>query len=317
LSLQYLTLLALLITVAQAYLTVNKLWIRKHEPAVAESVSIMGETLGLAPTAILAVNFTVHGSWEGAMDGLVWTVVGLVTLLIGTGRWVEGKRRRSLWTLIRQALSVEKDEVGDLARSFLRPSGARQILRILGQVALIDQDLDEREQSFIEAFAESWGLRFSWDELRGEVEGGQLDFVTLRRALEEYLHLSPPPAQASQLGDVLGALVAIDEQTTGQEELILAELQGMLAGYVNRDDPEQGWGVAIVPQDSAQDTAIATLLPGVSKRKVEGGSAFVLGPYYSARYADMIGDQYRSLDFFATVVRVPHDEPGGTRSHAA
>ena len=226
-SLQYLTLLALLITVAQAYLTVNKLWIRKHEPAVAESVSIMGETLGLAPTAILAVNFTVHGSWKNdGRPGLDGGGPGHAPDRHGTvGRGqappklvdldpsgpLRGERRgRRPRPELSPALRGPTDSPDPRAGGFDRPGSGRA------------------EQSFIEAFAESWGLRFSWDELRGEVEGGQLDFVTLRRALEEYLHLSPPPAQASQLGDVLGALVAIDEQTTGQEELILAQLQGCL-----------------------------------------------------------------------------------------
>ena len=307
-NLQLLAVLALVMTAAQAYLIVNKLWIRKHEAAVAESVSILGETLGILPMGILTVTFLTRGSWEGVVDAIIWIFVGVVTIAIGTGRWVEGKRRRGFWTLVREAVKLERDEVGDLARSFLRPSGAPKILRVLGRVALIDRDLDERERAFIETFAENWGIDFSWDELRGELEGGQSDFAELRRALDDYLRLSPPPAQASQLGDVLGALVAIDEQTTDEEELMLDELQGMLAEYVDREGQGLGWGVAIVPQNPDQDAAIASLLPGVERRAVEGGHAYVLGPYHSPRYAELVRARYRSLNIFTTVVRVSHDE---------
>ena len=312
-----LTAVALVIAAVQAYLIVNKLWIRKHEPAVAESVSIMGETLGLIPLAVLTVSFTAQGTWEGAVDGVIWIAAGLVTIAIGTGRWVEGKRRKGFWTLLREALRLERDEVGDLAKSFFRPSGAGKILDILGQVALIDDDLDERERDFIDAFADAWGIDFSWDDLETTHSGDHLDFVKLRRAVRQYLETSPPPGQVNQLGDVLTALVAIDDQTTGEEELMLDELRGMLTGYVERDAERMGWGVAIVPQDPEQDAAIATLLPEVGKRSVEGGSAYVLGPYHSARYADLIGDQYRSLSFFTTVVRLPHDATRRSPSHAA
>ncbi len=306
-SFGWLTVLALLMGAVQAYLIVNKLWIRKHEPAVAESVSIMGETVGLFTLAVLTVGFLAQGAWEGVVDGLIWVVAGTVTVVVGSGRWVEGRRRRGFWALIRDALRLERDEVGDLARSFFRPSGARQILRILAQVALIDRELDDRERAFIDSFAHAWGLDFSWEDLREEVEGDDLDFVNLRAALEDYLERSPPAAQASQLGDVLGALVAIDEETTEEERLILDELQGMLAGYVDADGVGEGWGVAIVPQDPEQDRAIATLLPDVGKRRVEGGMAYVLGPYYSARYADLMGNRYRALSFFTTVVRLAHE----------
>ena len=291
----------------QVYLIVNKLWIRKHEPAVAESVSIMGESLGLIPLIILTANFVAEGSWPGVIDGAIWIVAGLVTIAIGTGRWVEGKRRKGFWTLLREALRLERGEVADLAKSFFRPSGARKILQILGQMAYIDDHLDDRERAFIDSFAEAWGIDFSWEELSASVTRGQPDFASLRSAMEEYLYTSPPPSQASQLGDVLGALAAIDDETTDDEELILEELHGMIEGYVDPEDADVGggWGVAIVPQDPEQDEAIASLLPDVGKREVEGGRAYMLGPYYSSRYADLMGDRYRALGFFTTVVRAP------------
>ncbi len=294
-----LAVLSLMLATAQVYLILNKLWIRKHEPAVAGSVSIMGETLGLVPLAILSLHYGIEGSLVGVFDSVLWIVAGGVTILIGTGRWVEGNRRRGLWTLIREAIRIERDEVGDLASSFFRPSGARQVLDILGQVALLDSDLDERERAFVEKFADSWGVDFDW----ASVEGGDrdIDFVRLRRAVEAYLATSPPPGQVSQLADAVTALVRIDRQTTSEEELMLEELAGMFGAYTGHAD-HSSYLVAVVPQDPEQDEALTTLLPGRPKHRVQGGLAYSLGPFFSGRYADIVAEQYRRLDFFTTVV---------------
>lgn len=295
---------SLVVAAVQIYLIVNKVWIRKHEPEVAASISIAGETLGLVPLCILTLSFILDGQWAGAADGLMWITGGLVTIAIGSGMWVEGKRGRAFWDLVKDALRVERDEVGSLAARMFRPSGARAILDILGQIALIDQELDPRERDFIDGFAEAWGIELDWDEVLERVDAEELSFVTLRESVAGYLATSPPRAQVSQLSDVVGALVRIDEVLSSEEELILEELEGMFDAYVEGDAGEITFGVAIVPQDTEQDRAISQLLPGVSKRSLEGGRAYVKGPFHSERYADLVAEQYRSLNFFTTVVRM-------------
>lgn len=310
LAIESLAVAALAIAAVQAYLVLNKLWIRKHEPAVAESVSIMGETLGLVPLTVLSLNYAMDGYWAGMADALIWIVAGAVTITIGTGRWVENKHRRGFWSLVREALRLERDEVGDLARSFFRPSAARQVLEILGQVALLDRELDPRERAFVESFARSWGIDFRWDEL--EVgPGDPADMVRLRRSVERYLATSPPHAQVSQLADTLASLVRVDRVTTDEEELMLEELQGMLRSFAGERGESADWTVAVVPQDPAQDRALAALLPELAKRPLEGGLAYPVGPFFSSRYANVVADQYRAMEFFATVVRQGVRQPAG------
>ncbi len=304
-AIQSITVAALVVAAAQAYLILNKLWIRKHEKAVAESVSLAGESLGLVTLVVLGLSSAAHGYWAGFADAAIWVLAGMVTLAVGTGRWVEGRRQRGLWMLIRESLRLERSEVGDLARSFFRPSAARQILEILGQVALLDRELDDRERAFVESFAEAWGVEFRWDELTAG--GSAADMVRLRQSVERYLATSPPDRQVSQLADTLAALVRVDEVTSAEEQLMLDELRGMLHHYVG----ERGEGgrhvVAVVPQDAAQDTALGSLLPEVAKQKLQGGIAYPVGPFFSAPYANLVAEEYRAMNFFATVVAAPSD----------
>lgn len=300
---QVLTVASLFLAAAQIYLTLNKLWNRKHERVVAESISIMGETLGLIPLLFLTVTFVLDGQWEGAVDGSLWLGAGAVTILIGSGRWVEGKRGRSLWTLIRESVSLERGEVGELAKSLLRPSAAGTVLDILSQIALLDTRIDERERRFLESFAEAWGLDFQPDQASRQATGG-IDYLRLRETVSTYLAGSPPDPQVVELRDVVSALVKVDDVVSEEEELMLAELTGMFDHYLARKSGHAVFGVAVVPQSPEQDGAIAALLPTIPRRPVAGGEAYVVGSFFSNAFAEVVGEQYRGLGFFTAVVEM-------------
>lgn len=303
-----LTVASLALAALQIYLTLNKLWIRKHERAVAESISIYGELVGLVPLFLLTLSFMLDQQWEGVVDGVLWLTAGAIVIAIGSGRWVEGHRGRGFWQLVKDAMALERTEVGDLARAFFRPSGADTVLDLLAQVALIDEELDDRERDFVQTFADSWGIELSWDDLsRRRTEGG-LDAIRLRDTVVRYLATSPPPGQVAQLGDVVVSLVHADEQVTPEEELVLSEVGGMLGAYVDGKADQPRFAVALVPQSEEQDLAIRSLLPGLSKEPVAGGSAYVVGRYFSDEYAEVVGAQYRALNVFTTVLQLPEVE---------
>ncbi len=302
-TVQFLAAASLVLAAAQVYLTLNKLWKRKHEPAVAESISIMGEFVGLVPLCFLTLNYLLRGQWEGTVDGILWLGAGSISIAIGTGMWVEGRRGRGFFQLLLEALVVERGEVGDLARRFFRPAGAGRILRILGHVALIDDHLDEREKEFIQSFVDAWGIDFSPEALARSGPAGHVNYRELRGDVEAYLSTSPPANQVTQLSDVVNALIHVDEEVTEEEALVLGELEGMWNAYLDADATVPSFGVAVVPQSPEQDQAIAGVIPNVGKTPVQGGEAYILGRYHSERYAEIMGQQYRDLGFFTTVVR--------------
>lgn len=303
-TVQFLAAASLLLAAVQVYLTLNKLWKRKHEPAVADSISIMGEAVGLVPLFFLTLNFMLDGQWEGIVDGLLWLVAGGASIAIGTGMWVEGRRGKGFVALLKEALALERGEVGDLAKRFFHPAGASRILRILGHVALIDDHLDDREKEFIQSFVDAWGIEFSPEEFRDERTSGHLNYRVLRQDVEAYLGTSPPSGQVQQLSDVVTALVHVDEEVSEEEALMLGELDGMWAAYLDAEAETPLFAVAVVPQHPDQDQAIADVIPNVGKTPVKGGEAYVVGRYHSEHYAELMGGQYRDLGFFTTVVQV-------------
>ncbi len=295
-------------TVAAAYLKINKIWKRKHNAEVADSVSIVGNVIYVIPLSFFALNYIFIAHWQGLIDSVIWIASGIVYILIGSRLWVQSHRHKTFWTRLQEVLKLERSEVGDLAKSFFRPSGAEIILNILAHFAYIDRKLTVREKEFIQSFVDTWHMKFDWNEhSRLAVDDQPVIFIKTREKVEYYLDTSPPVKQVSQLIDVLHVLAKIDESVSAQEKLILEEVDGLLLSYLNASDAQARFAVVIAPQNDNQDSAIATLLPDVEKSEVAGGSGYMIGSYYSQDYAGMICNQYRALGFFT--IEIIHDSP--------
>ena len=292
------------ITVTRLYLKSNKLWMRKHEKSVAESISVTAELLGLLPESILVLNFILERQWQGMISSLLYISLGVFYILIGIKLWVKGERKKGFLRLFIQAFQQEKAEAGNLAKSFLKPSGAKIVINLLCQIALIDDVLDPREKKFIQSFADNWDIYFDWDELKNNrTDGSPVNYVKLRQDLADYLATYPPSKQVCQLKDVITALVNIDEDFCEEEQLIVGELNGLFSLYLGQHDDLELYHVVVVPKGDRDSEAIATTFPELSPYPVANGlAAYNSGPFYSKKYAQIICQQYRSLDLFGLVV---------------
>jgi len=239
---------------------------------------------------------------------IIWIASGIVYVLIGSRLWVQSHRHKSFWIRLKEVLKLERSEVGDLAKSFFRPSGGEIILEILAHFAYIDRNLTVREQEFIQSFVDTWHMNFDWKAHKKlAVVEQQVSFINTRDTVERYLKTSPPVKQVAQLIDVLHVLVKIDDTVTTEEELILGEVDGLLRSYANNSDAQAKFSVVVAPQNDDQDSAIAALLPDVEKAEIAGGSGYMIGSFYSQDYADVICNHYRALGFFT--IDIIHESP--------
>ncbi|MGB5626778.1 MAG: hypothetical protein WBM61_13655 [Woeseiaceae bacterium] len=297
--------IALLLIFVEAYLTVNKIWIRKHEQVVSESVSVSAQLLALATGIPFIALYVMEGAYEGAIGDGVFLLVNLIMIMIGIGFWVEGRRKLGLWANLKKAMRLEKNEASVLLASFIKPVGARQVVQILHGLANIDSHLDERELGFIRSFADKWHIDLdeylSTDEAK-EANAGE-SFAELRILVRDYVRMSPPKDQASQLRDVLTSLVEIDGNVTHEEEIIMNELGGLIDDYVS-GTKSASFAVLIAPQNSAQEVALCEILPINTKEQRLGGEVFKVGQYYSREYADMVCGWYRDTGYLTINERV-------------
>jgi len=288
-----------------AYLKLNKLWKRKHIEEVTNSVSITGNVLDIIPLTVFSLNFLLVAQWQGFIDSVIWIVTGAILVVIGSGTWVERNRRKGFWTRIKAALTLERSEVGNLAMTFLRPSGAEIVLEIFARFAYIDRVLAKSERELIQSFADTWRLEIKWDDYDAlALEDQAVSFVKTRDTVVRYLRTAPPIEQAAQLIDVLDELVKVDEDIADQEKLILDEVRGLLQGYISDTGFDGGFNVIIAPQNHDQEAAIVNILPGAERLEVAGGSGFLVGSFFSKQYANVVCEQYRALGFLTIDLQV-------------
>ncbi|MDW3196296.1 MAG: hypothetical protein R8G66_28240 [Cytophagales bacterium] len=291
----------LIATLVIAYLGTNKVWKRKHEKPVAQSISLVARAISIVTnltfmiqsfsTIFIAINFGI------------WLIVEIILVLIGSGLWVAGEQKKSFWQRIKEALKLESEEAGDLAKSLFRPSNADNVLTILGRLALVDNQLDQKEKEILQSFADDWKVNFDPNKISHLEESDQFSsFDRLRKDVEEYLTLSPPDQQVSQLADIMQSLIKIDGDVSKEEELIVEELLGLINGYLDKHEEDNRFYIAIVPQDTEQETAIKALISDTERKKVAGGLAYVNGPYFSRKYSEILSEQYHQLNCLAVVV---------------
>jgi len=298
---------AAILSFFQIYFMINKLWSRKHEKNVAESISISAMFISILINGSFVFNNFIAGGIPQFAANIMWITGSIIMAFIGVGYWVAGGRKKGIWLLLKQALKLERKEAGDLAKAFFSPSGAETIIEILGQVAMIDGDLDEREMNFIQPFADAWDITIDWSYIKenfGPKSG--VGFHDLRCSMTKYLETSPPETQVSQLGDILNMLVNADAQVTKEEELMMDELTGIISGYLSGESEVPIFKVAVVPQNTSQETAISTIIKDLHKTEIAGGYAYLSEAFYSEKYAEVVCEKYRALNIFTVVIKPEH-----------
>jgi len=301
--------IAAILSFIQIYFIINKLWKRKHELVVAESISISAMFISIFINGFFAVKNLGGGNIPQLSANLMWITASIISTIIGVGFYVSSNRGRSFFSLLLNALNLERKEAGDLAKVFFKPSGATKIIEILGRVAMVDNDLDKKERDFIQGFADTWGIKIDWEGIKKYADESEMRFQKLREAMRSYLSTSPPNDQASQLMDVISLLVNVDGVLTEEEDLMLSELTGLIMKYLGKGSEVDVFMVAVVPQSPEQEKAVENLLKELKKEYVAGGWAYISEAYYSERYASIISAQYRALNVFSIVFNPKNTEP--------
>jgi hypothetical protein len=298
---------AILLTMLTAYLVANKLWTRKHEKVVAESISVSAQLIGIVTMLPFLIKYMLFdGDYMSFANMMIRLALTLFFLAIGVGFWVSVQRRENLLTKAKRALKLEKEESLDLINALIRPSGAKIMLDVLQKLAVIDNQLDEREKTFIQDFADQWNIRIDFSsqfDLVTEKPTGQM-YIEIHSRLSDYLSISPERKQASQFLDIIKLLIDIDQNVSNEEEFIAKEIIGMIEAYVNDDGARAAYSVIVVPQDGNERAAIKALLPDAKPRSEWGGNIYYAGVYHSRGYAEMMSEYYQGLNLFSTVKTV-------------
>lgn len=295
---------AIVLTVVKAYLTANKVWSRKHQKVVSESVSVSAQLIGILTSVPFLIKYAlIDADFMSLANMSIKLSLTFLFLMIGIGIWVRVEGRESLWMKVKRSLKLEKEESLDLINALIRPAGARTIIEVLRQLAMIDKDLDEREMILIQEFADRWNIEIDFHMEFGKTAERPTEqmHIDLRNKLLSYLAISPDKVQASQFLDIINRLVSVDETVSDEEQFILEEIRGLIETYINDGRARTTYSVIVVPQDRDERVAIRALLPDESPRAQWGGNIYYAGIFHSRPFADMMSKKYQALNLFSTV----------------
>ena len=295
--------LAALLSFIQIYFIINKLWKRKHEIIVAESISISAMFISLFINLFFAIKNISVGGYAQLSGNFLWILASTVSLLVGMGLYVHANKGSGFFKLLLKALNMERKEAGDLAKRFFQPSSADKIIDILGRLAMIDNDLDEKEKQYIQKFADNWHINIDWDAIEKYADDSGNKYNKLRKSLKIYLKSSPPKELATHLIDVISLLINADGKVTKEEALMESELTGIIKKYLGEEDDVDFFKVAVVPQNDDQDNAIRSRFPELDRVEIAGGFAYLTEGFYSEDYAEEVSMQYRAFNVFSVVFK--------------
>ena len=303
---------ALIFSVIKGYLTVNKIWKRRKNEEVANSISIVAAMLGFAVGFPFLLNsLIITNDYFSAAKSVVALFLASVFTLIGTGYFVDSNRGKSFFTLLGKALKLEGSESGDLLSDMLRPRGARKIIDILEKLAAIDDDIAQEEIDLIRQFSDKWGI--SVPDLKPGKPENVTNLVELKALVQSYLNEGPDTDVAEGLVDLINMMAEADDEVTDEEAMAVAEFTGMIAHYVSSEkggDIEM-YEVNIVPQGDEQMDAVRELLPELDIVKDRGGQVFKVGKYFSEDYAEAVCKKYISLGLYSGTTKVKVDTNSG------
>ena len=150
---------ALVFSLIKGYLTVNKIWKRRKNEEVANSISIVAAMLGFVVGFPFLLNaLIITNDYFNAAKSVIALFLATVFTLIGTGYFVDKNRGVGFFTLLGRALKLEGKESGDLISDMIRPKGARKIIDILNKLSPIYHKLLNHLLNLISKICERGGI---------------------------------------------------------------------------------------------------------------------------------------------------------------
>ena len=296
---------ALMFSIFQFYLKINKVWKRRKISEVANSISIVASLLGFATLIPFLLNsILISADYPSAVKYVLGLILATVFTLISMGYFVEENRDKNFFTLLLDALGAEKSESTDLLSAMLRPHGATKIIEILTQLAAIDDDIAQEEVDLINDFAEKWRINIP-DIKIGKPEKAT-NLIDLKELVQSYLDEKPDVEVAQNLVDLINMMAEADDEVTEEEAMAVGEFTGMIAHYVSMEEGGSidAFEVVIVPQNDEQTEAVRELIPNIESVKKRGGIIFIVGTFYSEDYANAVCSKYISLGLFTNALKV-------------
>jgi hypothetical protein len=246
------------------------------------------------------ITYTLQNNWQVAITYLIKLIAFTTFFLLSIGFWVKDTKHQGIWQKFTRALKQEADESTNLIKALNQPSGKRELLNILYRIAWLDDELHQKEQKYIQMFADTWGIDPSHLFAEPPPEKGMQKLNRVREQVIDYLALHPSKEQALSLSDVIQVLIRIDEHITKEEELVGAEISYMLSSYGSQEKAPL-YKVIIHAFNLKEQQKLLALVPDAKAEYSLGDIAFNIATFHTASYAEAFRVFYLEQGLFTII----------------
>lgn len=294
----------IIFSVVEVYLTLNKLWSRKHIKEVADSISISARATGMIPGTVFTLNYFFNQQWQGFIDGTIWIIASIIQILIAAGVWVAGNKKAGFIKLVRQSLEKETQEVFHLAKSFFNVKERKKIIDLLAATALTDQVLKDGEKAFVENLANEWGIQVSWEKLIARFKKEDVSALFLMsQEMHDYLRLNPSKQEIKLLLKLIKRLSDENGFSRPENQFIIDEFGEAFRHYPSTTFQEH-YQVQIVPQQKSQHERLQASGVKMESKYIGSGFTYILRPFFTQAFADQVAQDFEELGYFAATKKV-------------
>lgn len=293
--------ISILISLFMIYLSVNKIWVRKHDLDVSDSISLFAYTMSIIQatiTLILALNAL---SVKGIFMGCVSFAVTVLYILIAIGYWVNNDL--TLKQKIFRAYKMDRAESGAMIKDLLNVANIETVFKIIAKIALADRELQRKEIILLKEFAKHNNIDYEKiiNQVKSEVDQDDAVVIMskLKKDIENYMKTSPPKSVVIWFQDLVEKLINIDGVVTDTESVMLAEIKGLMHSYLFAGDKKvEKFYLILLPQSKEDEVELLSIRTEIEKSQnsIFGSKvAYILDSFYSKKLAEVTRDSYLKL----------------------
>lgn len=297
----FLSMISVFITLLMIYLSVNKIWIRKHEQEVSDSLSIFANTMSIIQASIgLTLAFNLFNI-KGVCMGVISFSVAAFYMLIAVGYWVNNDL--TLKQKIFRAFKMDRAESSAIIKDMLHVSSIQKIFKIICTLAWADGNLQEAEIKLLKEFAKHNNINY--DETMKDVmantsnQDSVVIMTNLKKDIEIYMNTSPPKNIVIWFQDLVDKLVNADGVVTDQESIIVEEIKGLMNSYLSDKSKKiEKYHLILLPQSKEDEFEILKIKNDLSKSEssIFGSKvAYIIDSFYSEKFAILSREKYVKL----------------------
>jgi len=286
------------------YLTLNKVWTRKHIYEVADSNSVTASILGFLVGLGLLLESIQNSSYSNAMHGLMACFLSVFYFMLSSGYWVEKERKISFYSKFLRAVRMDRKEVANILKAITKPKHPEMLIELMVALSCADGNFDKQEKAIVRDSAILWGVSeaviLSYEE-KYLSHPASVPF-NIRSILDKYLHTSPSRHDVLLLIDLANKVVEIDGVIDEDEIVAIKELTAHLETYLGNKRSSLNYAVVAVPKHEQDRDELFGFCKSVSFTEDYGGTGLLLGDYYTSECAMSVCDKFRNNKLFVTMI---------------